>query len=324
MKKSNIYTFLICVFVFSFSISVSAHPGRTDSNGGHYNRKTGEYHYHNGSSAGRNTGGSSGDYTYSHFAGPTTDYNSNSDSANSITKATEGITETTEGITYPYENSINTTEHTTNTTQAENTAKTLNYVLFACSIIIAGTITFFISKKIFIKRKSNKFANELKENLISIANRNSKIEQQIIESLKEKISEIKIREKKIDETYESIRTTKPKEYYEYILSKDSIENLSRFPSGIKNYNGFLFDTESDEPYGRFTLYISPEDATIHIKKGCDGAFVCQHLLYNNLINIPICSKCAEQTEKYYKDKINFMNSVALSYERYKNYHNFIV
>lgn len=25
-----------------------AHPGGTDSNGGHYNRKTGEYHYHHG------------------------------------------------------------------------------------------------------------------------------------------------------------------------------------------------------------------------------------------------------------------------------------
>ena len=24
------------------------HPGRTDANGGHYNRKTGEYHYHSG------------------------------------------------------------------------------------------------------------------------------------------------------------------------------------------------------------------------------------------------------------------------------------
>ena len=25
-----------------------AHPGRTDGNGGHYNRSTGEYHYHHG------------------------------------------------------------------------------------------------------------------------------------------------------------------------------------------------------------------------------------------------------------------------------------
>ena len=28
-------------------VTSDAHPGRTDSNGGHYNRKTGEYHYHN-------------------------------------------------------------------------------------------------------------------------------------------------------------------------------------------------------------------------------------------------------------------------------------
>lgn len=33
------------VFISVFSISF-AHPGRTDSNGGHYDRSTGEYHYH--------------------------------------------------------------------------------------------------------------------------------------------------------------------------------------------------------------------------------------------------------------------------------------
>lgn len=33
------------------SVSVFAHPGGTDSSGGHYNRSTGEYHYHHGYSA---------------------------------------------------------------------------------------------------------------------------------------------------------------------------------------------------------------------------------------------------------------------------------
>lgn len=28
------------------------HSGRTDKNGGHYNHKTGEYHYHNGGVSG--------------------------------------------------------------------------------------------------------------------------------------------------------------------------------------------------------------------------------------------------------------------------------
>lgn len=38
---------LFIVFITFVSISF-AHPGRTDSNGGHYDRSTGEYHYHNG------------------------------------------------------------------------------------------------------------------------------------------------------------------------------------------------------------------------------------------------------------------------------------
>lgn len=40
---------LVIAIVLLCCISVSfAHPGRTDSNGGHYNRSTGEYHYHHG------------------------------------------------------------------------------------------------------------------------------------------------------------------------------------------------------------------------------------------------------------------------------------
>lgn len=37
---------LICAVAFSLPVVVLAHSGRTDANGGHYNRKTGEYHYH--------------------------------------------------------------------------------------------------------------------------------------------------------------------------------------------------------------------------------------------------------------------------------------
>lgn len=48
MKKTAI---LLTIFIVISSVSF-AHPGRTDSNGGHYNRSTGEYHYHDGSSSG--------------------------------------------------------------------------------------------------------------------------------------------------------------------------------------------------------------------------------------------------------------------------------
>lgn len=35
------------ILVFIVPVLLFAHSGRTDANGGHYNRKTGEYHYHN-------------------------------------------------------------------------------------------------------------------------------------------------------------------------------------------------------------------------------------------------------------------------------------
>lgn len=36
------------IFIFCFHLLAYAHPGGTDSNGGHYDRNTGEYHYHHG------------------------------------------------------------------------------------------------------------------------------------------------------------------------------------------------------------------------------------------------------------------------------------
>ena len=40
--------FVGCVLIILISLTAYAHPGRTDANGGHYDRSTGEYHYHHG------------------------------------------------------------------------------------------------------------------------------------------------------------------------------------------------------------------------------------------------------------------------------------
>lgn len=47
MKKVKIFM-LIIIFLLVVINPIYAHPGRTDSNGGHNNRSTGEYHYHHG------------------------------------------------------------------------------------------------------------------------------------------------------------------------------------------------------------------------------------------------------------------------------------
>ena len=48
---------VVMLIVVSGTI-LHAHPGRTDANGGHYDRKTGQYHYHNSGSKSRSTSNS--------------------------------------------------------------------------------------------------------------------------------------------------------------------------------------------------------------------------------------------------------------------------
>lgn len=50
-------TFLLLIAILCFSSVALAHSGKTDSSGGHYNRSTGEYHYHHGRSAHQHPGG---------------------------------------------------------------------------------------------------------------------------------------------------------------------------------------------------------------------------------------------------------------------------
>ena len=44
-RKIRVFLSVLCILLLTSSSL--AHPGRTDSEGGHYNRKTGVYHYHN-------------------------------------------------------------------------------------------------------------------------------------------------------------------------------------------------------------------------------------------------------------------------------------
>ena len=53
MNKIIKFTLVLFILYLFLSCIVFSHPGRTDSNGGHYNRTTGEYHYHDGEYAGQ-------------------------------------------------------------------------------------------------------------------------------------------------------------------------------------------------------------------------------------------------------------------------------
>lgn len=57
MNKRVICAASIFAVIFCFCFTSFAHPGRTDSKGGHYDHSTGEYHYHHGYPAHQHTNG---------------------------------------------------------------------------------------------------------------------------------------------------------------------------------------------------------------------------------------------------------------------------
>jgi hypothetical protein len=56
-KKSLLCFTIIILIAMLFPLSTLAHSGRTDANGGHYDKEAGEYHYHHGYPAHYHTNG---------------------------------------------------------------------------------------------------------------------------------------------------------------------------------------------------------------------------------------------------------------------------
>ncbi len=63
MKIWRFVKIIVLCFLLTSS-STFAHPGSLDGNGGHYNRKTGEYHYHSGENKYGSSSGSTSTYDY--------------------------------------------------------------------------------------------------------------------------------------------------------------------------------------------------------------------------------------------------------------------
>lgn len=57
MKRIILITISAVLLISALSFYASAHAGKTDGSGGHYDRSTGEYHYHHGYSAHQHTNG---------------------------------------------------------------------------------------------------------------------------------------------------------------------------------------------------------------------------------------------------------------------------
>ena len=133
IRYSLCLTLFTLVFLLPLlSISVSAHPGKTDANGGHTNRSTGEYHYHHGYSAHSHYDmDGDGDIDCPYDFDDQTDHNS-SDRAESHSKGDVVIPNTQKGDSKPSQISF-----------ADIVLKIFEYLLMAAAIWIGSS--YFLS-----------------------------------------------------------------------------------------------------------------------------------------------------------------------------------
>lgn len=131
--KTTALCLLIFLTVIALALPVQAHSGRTDSSGGHYDRSTGEYHYHHGYPAHQHTDG-----VCPYESKDKTNHSSGNSSGNSSKKSEE---------TYSQQSSVEST-----TAVAKKTAKANSgigraiafHIAFACFTIVV--VILFVKK----------------------------------------------------------------------------------------------------------------------------------------------------------------------------------
>lgn len=145
--RSSIAFALLIIFLM---FQVSAHPGRTDSSGGHYNRSTGEYHYHHGHPPHQHTNGIC-PYNYDDMTG------NNSGASIPSVSSKESITEKVE---------ITSSDQMEGNDQSANWIDTLVIIAAAFLFIVAPTfsiIQYIIIPPIMIWLDNRKYRKSHKE-----------------------------------------------------------------------------------------------------------------------------------------------------------------
>lgn len=216
--------FATVILLLCFVSTVQAHSGRTDSNGGHRDSSTGEYHYHHGYSAHQHTNGvcpfDFDDRTGS-FAG------------------TPG-TGTTSFALVP---ASSTTALTNSETPQPNSNNRLgSYIaVFAVTFVVATALEHArssddyktkysnlesrLSQTLLENRKLSSDISTLKNDLEAEKKQSAKLRQQLA-SCQNSLFNMRVKEQK-EKSAEAAKDTTPFEWYPYDYTEEQIKNLRK-------------------------------------------------------------------------------------------------
>lgn len=267
LKKSTVLS-LLSVFIISLIIPVFAHPGSLDENGGHYDRSTGEYHYHHGYSAHQHE---NGECPYDFKDNVDDDYTPNNNSSSN-------------NHTYPDE-SI-TIEPTTKQVSASNGIREVEGFLILFLIIAFLVVFLYVLRGVSFLIETKK-KNQQQADAIYIYN-NERL------SIFPLIKMRKIISARYDEINKNISQNKIN------IRKWNIQNVDLYllshhlPDDVEldsNFNIIYKEATQERPFGKYTLYCTFDE--LHFDFNCKGG-----MPHNSLKNkesyfsrFPLCKKC---------------------------------
>ena len=300
MKKSiSVFSALLLFILFVFVSS--AHPGRTDANGWHFDRSTGIYHYHHGYPAHQHPNGVC-PYDYD----DKTDHSGRSASGSVNRSASLTVPETTQTYKTP--------------SKTKDTEASLPFTAVLLIVLAVVLLSIFIIRK----RKTAKAppvappkpvaavppvpAFKLDELPLKKLSSLSIPKAVPKETPEDKIKRYKmelLRYYLCDPKTKALSTDLPKEDFavNYLIAKrllsekDLFANVPNLPDDIRfgeNREILIKSKSAELPFGSYTLFRSRNGSKYHFKKGCSGAVIPVNMLEMRPQKHEYCMNCRSE------------------------------
>lgn len=339
MKTTKQIILSLISFIILITLSSSAafaHPGRLDSNGGHYNRKTGEYHYHDRlHTESDNSSSTESDNNYS----PNIKLSVNQKKLLLNTGAVAVAIIDSALLYFLIRQYCRIKKYSNSTGISINYFHSIQwtflisipiiYIIIHYSLslenlsvefarftsLLSVSSVYFTIHLIKVKAQKTKMSNLLKTRFLQIKETQNKLTGEIYNKLKANLNEIKSEELKIKKQKSELERKK----YKKLFAEHTLEELCNPPDGIRFFNNKIYDMRSAKKYGRYTAYKAYYGSVIHFESGCCGAYYPVDLLNPQLSfdsgfkAIRPCINC------YDKRKADLLKTTPEWYKKYKTY-----
>lgn len=296
---------LICIASLSaLTITASAHSGRTDSKGGHWNRSTGEYHYHHGYSAHQHKdmdGDGKLDCPYE-FDDNTKYSSSSQHKIDLIVPTFPEFEEPTYPEIYLKSSKTSTANEKTNKDSKDNSDSM--FLISVCEFFfIISLVVFCISQNDKIQ-KMDRHHNYVKEQMERDFEKKSEKILQGMNSLSVLEERITSSQKRLDDI--SAKIAKEEQNLSAIVEEkeNTRLNISRMRSApldisfAKDGYPIWWDMSNEKKYGDYTVFYNSKAKVFHTDYSCAPFFATETHLFKVLPEGRPCKKCAKKFEGY--------------------------